>query len=214
MAPTRAVPLAERGHVVLHGISWETYEALLHEEGMRNLRLTYDKGELEIMSPLPRHERINRLIGRMVETMALEMDIPIASYGSTTFKRKALGQGLEPDECHYVQRAEKARDPDKLDVGWDVPDLVVEVDITSRSIERQPIYAALGVPELWRFDGARIESLHLASGHYRRRQRSRAFPFLRMADVQRFLSRFPGADEHTVLRAWRDFVRVLPRGPK
>ncbi len=88
--------------VELTGISWQTYESLLTELNHRRLRLTYNRGTLEIMVPSPEHERYKELLGRFVETLAEELDVKIEPLGSTTFKRPDLS-GAEPDKCFYVK---------------------------------------------------------------------------------------------------------------
>ena len=97
-AKLSAIPLSEQQHIVLHDISWDLYKQLLREVGTRPIRMTFDNGSLEIMSPLPRHEKWKKRVARMIEVMAMELNLPIEPLGSTTFKRKKLGKGLEPDE--------------------------------------------------------------------------------------------------------------------
>src|SRR5437867_13433478 len=95
--------LDEVEHLVLDGVSWELYEHLLKEIGDRPLRLTYDNGELEIMSPLPEHERVKGVFGAIVGAMMEELDLPLDALGSTTFKRRLKKKGLEPDDCFYIK---------------------------------------------------------------------------------------------------------------
>ncbi|MGK7876133.1 MAG: hypothetical protein AB4426_23400 [Xenococcaceae cyanobacterium] len=84
--------------IVLDNISWQTYEAMLKETGEhRTSRWVYDKGQLEIMTPLMPHERNNRQIDRLIFVLAEELGLNISSVGSTTFKRKDLEGGSEPD---------------------------------------------------------------------------------------------------------------------
>src|SRR5207248_563943 len=133
---------------------------------------------LEIMAPLFWHEDVKTFLGRLVEMLTFLCSIDVKSAGSTTFARKEKRKGLEPDECYFIKSAAAVRGVKR----WNPrkhppPDLAIEVDITSRSIEREPIYAALGVPELWRWDGARLECLHLTGDHYVIRKHSLAFPF-------------------------------------
>jgi len=196
-------------HLVLNNVSWDLYESLLEAVGDGALRLTYDKGELEIMSPLPIHERVKKVLARMIETLSMELDIPIQSYGSATFRKANLQLGAEPDECYYIQNEPRVRGKMDLDLRRDpAPDLVVEVDITRRTIKKEPIYAALGVGEVWRYDGQKLQSLWLQkSGKYSVKKNSRAFSWLKMAEVERFLRLLPRRDENSVLRAWRDWVR-------
>lgn len=213
IAAAPPIPLADQQHIVLHDVSWQLYERLLDEAGNQPIRMTFDSGRLEIMSPLPKHEKWKKRIGGMIELIALEMNIPLEPLGSTTFRREDLAKGLEPDECYYIQHAPAIRGKDELDLRTDPPpDLAVEVDITRRSIPRQPIHAALGVPELWRFDGSRLSVLLLQpSGTYEPAAASLAFSFLPLAPLADFLRRFGAEDQTTLLRAFRDWIRVLPR---
>jgi len=168
------------GHVVLYNIGWSTYEAILADNGNPGTRLTYDRGTLEIMSPSEEHERCKKLLGRMIEAMTEELAIPIRSAGSTTWKSRIREQGLEPDECYYVASESRVRGRKEVDLTVDPPpDLAVEVEITSRWVDKMPIYAALGVGEVWRYDGKalRVEQLQ-ADGTYARQPRSPSFPFL------------------------------------
>ena len=154
----------EEQRVLLPNASWETYERLLAErEERRSPRFFYDRGVLEILSPSAEHDMTSRIIAALVELLAEEADIDIENAGSTTFKMRDLARGFEPDECFYFgDGAARVRDlvADKgdldLDSGDPVPDLVVEVDITSPSLEKLPIYSRLGIPEVWRHDGERL----------------------------------------------------------
>ena len=206
------IPLDRQQHIVLDEIPWDLYEHLLEVVGDRPVRITYFRGRIEIMSPLYTHERWKKVIARLVEVLSLELNIPMASAGSTTFRRKDEEAGLEPDECYYVQHSAAVTGKDRLDLPADPPpDLAIEIDITRRSIPRQPIYAAFGVPELWRFDGKKLEFMNLDQGRrYQPVPQSLAFPFLRPADLQRFLDRIPAEDEFSVLRDFQQWVRTLP----
>ena len=201
-------------HSVLDDVSWDFYEHLLEEVGDRAIRLTYDDGRLEIMSPLPKHERWSRCIGTLVQLTCLELNIPMVPLGSTTFRDAAKKKGLEPDECFYIKHAEAAA---KMEEAFDPavdppPDLAVEVDITRRSVERQPIYAALGVPELWRFDGSRLTVLALRpDGGYEPRGNSLSFPFLPMPELEKFLARLRTENDTAVMRGFQQWVRTLKR---
>jgi Uma2 family endonuclease len=195
-------------HFVMEEASWELYEKLLRDIGNRPIRVTYDDGRMEIMSPLPEHERPKKLIGRMIEMLTFELGMPAASYGSTTFRRKEKAKGLEPDECYYFKNEERMRGRKRLDLKKDPPpELVVEIDITSRSIPREGIYAALGVPEIWRFDGDHLECLHLHGGKYSIRKMSLVFPFLEPAQLQQFIAQLGRTDETSIIRAFAAWVR-------
>ena len=208
-----ATSLAYQQHIVLDGVSWEFYEQLLREIGNRAIRVTYDRGRVEIMSPLPKHEKWKSRIGRLIEMMAFEMEIDFEPLGSTTFRRKAKKVGLEPDECYYVEHAADIRGKDRLNLKVDPPpDLAIEVDIFSRSIARQPIYAKLGVPELWRFTGKRFIVLELrADERYHERDTSLAFPFLPMTEFAGFLQRMGTESNLAVLKDFQKWCRRLKR---
>ena len=200
--------------VVLHNISWQSYENLLTDLRDRSIRLTYDDGSLEIMSPSHTHEIYSRLLGQFLEQLTLELNIPIHSGGSTTFKREARKKGLEPDECYWIQHEPAMRGKTEFDPDSDPPpDLAIEIDITHSSLDRMAIYAALGVPEVWRFDG---ESLLIyrrqASGKYRQYRQSPMFPFLPAAELVRFLREAETKDETSLLRSFQAWVRehILP----
>ena len=146
--------------VLLTGVSWDLYEELLRVVGDRPIRMSYDRGDLEIMSPLPKHEKWKKIIGWMVEVLSMELDIPMEPLGSTTFRRNVLAKGLEPDECYYIANEAAVRNKDEIDLKKDPPpDLAIEIELTHRSVNRERIYAGLGVPGLWRFDGERADRL-------------------------------------------------------
>jgi len=203
-----AISLDDVQHFVMEDASWGLYEKLLRDISDRPIRVTYDDGRMEVMSPLPEHERPRKLIGRMIEMLTFETGTPMASFGSTTFRRKEKAKGLEPDECYYFKNEARVRGRKRLDLKKDPPpELVVEIDIMSRSIPREPIYAALGVPEIWRFDGFRLQCLHLNGGKYSARKMSLAFPFLEPALLQQFIEQIGEQDETSIIRAFSIWVR-------
>lgn len=182
---------------------------MLREIGDRPVRVTYDRGRMEIMSPLPRHERAGSLIHDMIKILAMELDISVSAYGSTTFRSRSGERGLEPDKCYYIQHAEAMDNKETIDLAIDPPpDLAVEVDVTHRSIERLPIYASLGVPELWRHDGTRLLAMKLnEQGTYEKSEYSVAFPQLRVGEMNRFLAMWPGTSDSQIMKAFRKWVR-------
>ena len=195
-------------HLVLEDVSWELYEKLLSDIGDRPIRVTYDDGRMEIMSPLPEHERSKKLIGRMIEALTFELGIEMVSLGSTTFRRREKRKGLEPDECYYFRDELKMRGKRRLDLKVDPPpELVVEIDITARSIPREPIYAALGVSEMWRYDDRKVECLHLIRGEYRIRKMSLVFPWLEPALLQKFISKAAVEGENAMLKQFVAWAR-------
>jgi len=200
--------------LVLENIRWSTYQALLRDLGDRPIHLTYDEGRLEIMTLSPQHEILKKFIGRLVEDLSMELNINIKSLGSTTIARKELKRGLEPDECYYIGRESLVRGKMEFNFKKDPPpDLAIEVDVTRSSVSRQRVYAALGVPEMWRYDGE-LHVLHLqANGEYVERERSLSFPFLPMDRMEAFIHQIPELEENALLRKFRDWVQkeVLPK---
>jgi Uma2 family endonuclease len=196
-------------HIVLDNVSWELYEHLLQEVGDRPIRLTYDSGDLEIISPLPEHEDVSRILCFMILELALAMNRPARVLGSTTFRRKMLKRGLEPDECFYIQSVARIRGKRTLTLPKDPPpDLAVEVDITRRSLHRMPIYAALGVPEVWCYGGGRLKCFVLdESGNYVESTYSRAFPGVRPSDLTRFVKLALAKDHTAAVKAFRQWLR-------
>jgi Uma2 family endonuclease len=206
--PPPARPSEPAGRsVLLSGIRWDTYESLLCDLRDRPTRLTYDRGELEIMAPSFNHERCKRQLGRVVETVADETGQRYISGGSTTFRRADLERGLEPDDCFYLVNVQWVLGKSEIDLRTDPPpDLALEIDITASSLDRLAIYAALGIPEVWRFDGSNLQVLCLsAAGEYQAAATSRAFPALDLKALESFLVDHLGADDGTFvseLRAW------------
>ena len=196
--------------VTLENVSWRTYERLLEETQEQHFRITYDQGRMVIMSSLPKHDKIKKLVGRMIETASLELDIPISSFGSTTWKSKDLRKGLEADECYYIKNEPLVRGRVNISLKRDpAPDLAVEVDITHNPLNRSSIYAALRVAEVWRYNGDGIEFLRRRGSKYIAIEHSDAFPMIRAADINRFLMMFTGKEENTVIRAFRDWVKTV-----
>jgi len=167
----QAVKSPAEQRMVLENVSWGTYERLISErEERRKPRFSYDRGRLELMSPSGEHDVSSRLIALLVDMVAEESGIDVENAGSTTFKREDLERGFEPDESFYFsENAARIRELVRnkgdivLDEGDPPPDLIVEVDITNPSLNKLPIYAALGVPEVWRHDGERLVILRLRS---------------------------------------------------
>jgi Uma2 family endonuclease len=155
------VKTSSEQRVVLHNIGWATYERLLADnENNSAPRLAYDRGELEIVSPSPEHEKFNRRIAQLVLAVAEELGIEAEDLGSATFRREDLERGFEPDSCLYIQNEEEVRGKDQIDPAVDPPpDLAIEIEITSPSYNKLPIYTQMGVPEVWRYDGERMTIL-------------------------------------------------------
>jgi Uma2 family endonuclease len=175
---------------LLQGISWNLYENLLTELGDNGkARLSYDRGNLEFMTPLPSHENYNRQIERAIVVIAEELDRDYNLFGSMTIKRADLAAGKEPDSCYYFANEAAVRGKTKLDFTQDPPpDLAIEIDITSSSINQLTLYARLGVGEVWRYDGAELVFYQLRSGEYTIVDRSPTFKMLSPDRVLEFLA--------------------------
>jgi Uma2 family endonuclease len=201
-------PLAPPTEIIhLSGISWQTYETLLQELGDRRLRLTYNRGTLEIMAPSPEHERFKKVTGRFVETIAEELDIRIEPLGSTTFKRPKLS-AAEPDECFYFRNIDAVRGKKRLDFNKDpAPDLAIEIDVTSSSQNRLQVYADLGVAEVWIYDGESLVVHQLQNGIYITAQTSQFFPNIPIPEIAEFLQQAATEDYLTLVKAFRTWVR-------
>jgi Uma2 family endonuclease len=199
---------AER-RVFLSNIRWPTYLALLDDLGEHRGRLTYDQGRLEIVSPSKKHEHLKRLVGRLIEALTEELEIAIQSVSSTTLNREDLAKGVEADECYYVQNEAAVRTQEEIDLTRDPPpDLVVEIEVSRRLIPRAPIYAAMGIPEIWRYDGTHLRVGHLQPGEqYVDADESTVFPMLPMPELARHLALRDRMDETQLVRTFRSWVR-------
>jgi Uma2 family endonuclease len=203
-----STPISQQ--LLLTGIDWPTYRRLARVlTGRPGVRLTYDRGRLEIMTLSPEHERIKHLIRRLLEALSEEVGQPIAGFGSMTFRRRRKLRSLEPDECYWVAHEAAVRGKDHIDLRHDpAPDLCVEIDITHSSLDRLGIYALLGVPEVWRFDGTSLRFLALQpDGSYQESASSLAFPRVAPADLMRFLNLRGTTDENSITQQLRAWVR-------
>ncbi len=207
-APTPRRPCGH-GSIVLSGIRWQTYPALLHDLSDRHIYLTYDHGTLEIMAPLFRHEGYAVVLGQLVKVLAATSKVPIKSAGSTTFHREDAERGLEPDCCFYIRNVGAILGKMEIDLSIDPPpDLAIEIDIMSSCLNRLSIYAALGVPEVWRFDGEQFEIvLRRDDTGYDASAVSQNFPTLPVATVAELLHDVMALDDETQERRIRAWVK-------
>lgn len=178
------------GRVVLQGISWKTYESFLADyENHAGPRFYYDNGTMEIKMPSFKHEEENRTLMLLIELLAIELGIDLRRFGSATFKRDDLLKGFEPDSCFYLQNAEAISGKASPDLTLDPPpDLLIEVDVASGSMDKFSLFAALGVPEIWRCENERLMIYRLENGRYAESERSLALPLLTSEQATRFLS--------------------------
>lgn len=176
--PITTIDLSPGSHLLINDVTWEQYETLLTDLGeeRRVPRINYCDGTLEIMSPLPAHERPHRIIAYIVTAILDAQDRSWEDFGSTTFK-KPKRAGLEPDTCFYIQNAERVRALMRMDMDTDPPpDLAIEADVTSKTTLEA--YAILQVPEVWIYDNSRLRIYLLQNGDYQVVETSQVFPDL------------------------------------
>lgn len=205
-------------HVVLEGITWQTYQALLKDLGdHRSSMLAYDQGILEIIMPSGLHEFINRLLEAFIRAITEELGLPLRGYGSTTLNREDMQRGVEPDSCFYIQRVSQVlgrsrpgRPETNLNMMNDpAPDLAVEVDITSSFRRRFGIYLQLQIPEVWRYterDGLTIYQLQ--DSEYVECEFSPTFSIVSGAALLPFLELAETEDDNSVMRSLRQWIRA------
>lgn len=199
------VPPGQR--VLLEDISWQEFEAILNELGEhRGSRVAYSQGTLEIMVPLPEHERAKVIIGDLVKILLDELDLNWESLGSTTFKREDMTVGIEPDDCFYIQNHRLMIGKDRIDLTVDPsPDLAIEIDVTSKT--QISAYQALKVPEIWRYENGKLEINLLQTEQYVKSQTSPTFPnFPVIEGISRFLEMSRTTGTTPALRAFRKWV--------
>jgi|SRR5882724_1009060 len=197
---------------LLRDISWETYQSLLSDRQEKNTpRFTYFQGLLEIMSPLSEHEKITRLIGSIVTFWGHELGIDIVDFGSTTFQRVDLASGFEPDACFYAQSLGRINDQDKIDLSKDPPpDLVVEIDITNSSLNNLPLFAQIGILEVWRYTN-RMTIFKLECGSYLEINESLTLPGLTAVLITEFIKRDKSGKRIDVLNLIHERARNVTR---
>jgi Uma2 family endonuclease len=205
--PVIASPADNR--LLLRNISWETYERLLSESvDNPGTRFTYDEGNLEIMVLSIGHEMLNRTLALLAEVTAEETGRNFRGAGSTTFRRKDRAKGFEPDSCFYFGHAASIRRKKEIDLTVDPPpELVIEVDISRSSLDRLPIFAAIGVTEIWRYDGERVRFYALESDVYRMIEQSVVLPPITAMQATIFLDQDRSEEPIAWLRAVRAWVR-------
>jgi Uma2 family endonuclease len=199
--------ITSEARVILDGVSWHTYECLLDDlRAHGKSRLAYDHGTLEIMTPYFAHEWLNRLLADIVTALAFGRHLPIEQGGSTTFRRDDVERGFEPDSCFYFgAQAVQMRGRERVDLHADPPPaLVVEIDLTHPSLDKFPIYAALGVAEIWRCDGQQVWFYRLETNGYTPVDTSVVLERVTAQDIASFLAQ----GRQTGRQALFDAVRV------
>jgi Uma2 family endonuclease len=196
------------GTLTLHDVSWDEYEQLLEELGdCTGVRIGYDRGRLEAMSPSPYHEMYKELLQNLALITAEHLGLDFESRGSTTFKLGQFEQGAEPDTCFYVEHAAAIIGKRKLDLRRDPPpDVIVEIDVSHGSDFKLDFYARLGVPEVWRYDERQMHISHLTAAGYVEAAASRAFPPLTAEALTVHLEQSKTAGQSAALRSFRAWL--------
>lgn len=175
--------------VILHGISWKTYEKILAEhDEVSNPRFAYCDGELEIMVVGYQHERTKEELSELLIEIARILEIDYQGSASTTFRREKKQKGFEGDASFYFKNADFIRGKKEIDLNVDPPpELVVEIDITHGSLPKFPIFSALRIEELWRFDGDEVIFYRLENEDYKRIAESVCLPNVKSETVTELL---------------------------
>ncbi|WP_341531656.1 Uma2 family endonuclease (plasmid) [Nostoc sp. UHCC 0302] len=195
--------------VVLYNISWQKFENLLVDLGeSRAARVAYDDGTLEIMTPLAEHEYYKEIIGDIIKDTAEVLELDYECYGSATWKRELKKAGVESDNCFYFQNEALIRGKLKFDLNQDPPpDLALEIDVTSKSLDRFPIYVRLGVPEIWSYDAGEIRIYQLQGEEYIQTETSLVFFNLNIQEIPSLIEKYRMAGRRVFRQAIREWVR-------
>jgi Uma2 family endonuclease len=208
-SPDLEEPIPSQQRFVLRSVDWSTYRKISDALAGRHLRLTFDGENLEFMTISSEHGNCSRLMARIIAVLTEEFEMPVKSVGDMTCDREDLERGLEPDECFYLAHERLIRNKDKIDLETDPPpDLAVEVDISRSSRNRMGIYAQLGVPEVWKYDGVSLCFFRLTEdGSYVPTIYSPSIPGVTAVELEGFLRRRNQVDETSLVREFRDWLR-------
>ncbi len=197
--------------VILNGVSWQTFKILMSEVGdNRAWRITYDRGVLEIRMPLLEHEVPKGLIEDFITAIADQLEIEVFKAGALTLEREDLTRAVEPDSCFYIQNESTVRGLEEINLPNNPPpDLVVESDNTNSSLNKLPIYASIGVPEIWRYRKQTLQVYRLLEGEYEQTNQSLAFPFLPIAEVPGFIEQSKTIGQRSAVRLFRQRIQEI-----
>ena len=210
MSTIPKIRLEPEQRILLTGIPWKTYAHLVRlYEDRPGPRMTYDRGDLELMSPSFRHESLADVLGHFVVVLTEEFGLPRASGGCVTMKLKVLKRGLEADRSFWIAHEAQVRGLEKLDLRiHPPPDLALEVEVTKSALPRMAIYAKLRVPEVWRLSRKRLRFQQLqANGKFKDVTHSVAFPQITAADLMTFLDLARTTEANALVAQFRQWVR-------
>lgn len=194
--------------ILLSDVSWNEYEMFLKDfEERAGWRLAYDGGRLEITPPTYEHEYHSFSFHNFVLAYCENFDLELVGARSTTFRSELIKKGVEPDECYYVQNARKSIERNFSSKKYLVPDIAVEIDVTTESLDKFPIYAALQVPEVWIYDGKTVSFYELEAENYHQISHSRALPLLSAEKTAEFLQISQTKGQTFALKSFRGWLR-------
>jgi Uma2 family endonuclease len=194
--------------LLLEDVSWQQFENILAELGEhRAARISYSHGFLEIMVPLPEHEKAKEIVGDLVKILLEARQIAFESLGLITLKSDRMAQGVEPDACFYIQNQAAVIGKNRLDMGIDPPpDLAVEIDLTSRT--QLDNYQILGVPELWRYGKQGLQIHVLENGKYVESNFSPTFPDIPIIELaNQYVQQSQVSGRTQAIQAFRNWLR-------
>lgn len=197
--------------VILNGVSWQTFKILMSEVGdNRAWRFAYDTGVLEIRMPLLEHQVPKGMLEDFITAIADELEIEVMKAGALTLEREDLTRAVEPDSCFYIQNESRVRGLEEINLPSEPPpDLIVESDNTNSSLNKFPIYASIGVPEIWRYRKKTLQVYRLVEGQYELTNQSLAFPFLPVAEVPGFMEQSKTLGQRSAVRLFRQRIREI-----
>jgi Uma2 family endonuclease len=209
--------LAPGQRVYATGIPWAVYLRLsdFRDAQRPRVKITFDQGRIEIVSPSSRHEKPSVRLGHIVLALVEELGLEAVCTRSTTLRQDDAERGLEPDDCYYIAHCAEVVRVQDIDLAVHPrPDLVIEVDETNSSVPKEPIYAPMGVPELWRYDDGEVVIRHLQPDRtYRTADRSLSFPRVTSADLTRLLNDTNDLGDMAAIRHYRAWARTIVPPP-
>jgi Uma2 family endonuclease len=183
----------EEQRIIINNVTWQQYETLRATlDDIPGLRMTYLEGTLELMNPSKKHELDKTTIARLIEIYVLEMDIDLTGYGSTTFRKQIKARGLEPDECYCFGQIKE------------VPDIAIEVVLSSGGIDKLSVYQGLAIPEVWFWQNNQFAVYHLRQEGYELINRSEFLPELDLTILAQYVQ-LPHQTQ--AVKAYRDSLR-------
>jgi Uma2 family endonuclease len=210
--PINQIKLTPGSAMILSGLTWKTYEALLQDLGdNRPTRIAYNQGVLEIRMPGEPHEIVNRLLAKIITMLAMELGMEANDFGSTTLNSESIDRGIEPDTCFYIQNATRGQGMETKASESLAPDLALEVDIASSSASKMSIYLAMEVPEIWLYRRHKLSIQLLQDGLYTNALNSRAFPMVSVDQLNQWIELRKTETDLTVLREVQRFGREYIR---